>query len=224
MRKISIIHATCRGDAAFSVINQWLWNASMKPPVEYILSVDTEDAYSYDFSDCLEYEYLKVIRNNNRSAVDAFNRGAEVATGDIFVCISDDMVSFRDWDLALLKDIGERTDFYMKVQDGLQPTLVTLPVFDRAYFNRLGYVWNDNYKHMFCDQEATAVAIMTGRYINSNLLFPHAHYTTGQVKKDAVNVNNDSTWGYGEALFNHRLKNNFGIAEPVIPYSAIKWK
>lgn len=222
--KISVIHATRRGDTAFSVINSWLWNASMKPPVEYILSVDESDPYNYDFSDCLEYEYLKVVRNDNRSAVDAFNRGAEAATGDIFICISDDMLSFKDWDLFLLKDIACRTDFYMKVRDGLQPTLVTLPVFDRIYYNRLGYVWNPDFRHMFVDQEATAVAIMTGRYIKSELLFPHAHYTTGQIPKDALNLRNDSTWHQGETLFNERLKTNFGIDNPVVPYSSIQWR
>lgn len=223
--KISIIHATRRGSKAFDAINQWLWNASMEQPPEYIVSVDSDDPYdNYTFSDCLEYPHLKVIRNSNRSAVDAFNRGAEVATGDLFVCISDDMVCFKDWDLHLLEALKDQNDFYLKVQDGIQPTLVTLPIFDREYYNRLGYVWYEGYSHMFCDQEATAAAIMLGRYIKSGLMFPHAHYSTDRSKYDEINRKNDSTWGQGEALFNARLKTNFGIENPVIPYSEIKWR
>lgn len=226
MKKISIIHATRRGSKSWGAINMWLLNASHKTPIEYILSVDTDDSQDYDFSSVLDFPEFKVIRNSNRSAVDAFNNGAKVATGDLFICISDDMACFLDWDVDLLNEVSDLTDFYLKVQDGLQPTLVTLPIFDRVYYNRLGYVWNDQFRHMFCDQEATAIAIMLGRYVKSNLLFTHAHYTTGQTQCDELNLRNNSTWVQGETLFNERLKTNFGLSPEQIvkPYESIVWR
>lgn len=224
--KISVIHATRRGSKAWDCISMWLMNTSHKTPIEYILSVDNDDPYNYDFSGVLDFKDFRVVRNNNRSAVDAFNNGAKVASGDLFVCISDDMACFLGWDDALLNEVAGKEDFYLKVRDGLQPTLVTLPIFDRAYYNRFGYVWNDNYFHMFCDQEATAVAIMLGKYIKSDLLFPHNHYSVNPSKKDGVNARNDATWMQGELLFNYRLKVNFGLTSPQIitPYKDIQWR
>lgn len=222
--KISIIHATRRGAEAWSAINMWLCNASHTHKIEYILSVDKDDKYNYDFSDVLDFNNFILARHENKSAVEAFNKGAEIATGDLFVCISDDMACFLDWDIALVNDIGNAKDFYLKVQDGIQKILVTLPIFDREYYNRLGYVWNPLFRHMFSDQEATAVAIMLGRYIQSNLMFPHNHYTVGGMQKDAINAKNDSTWSQGQNLFNERLKSNFGVENPVVKYEEIVWR
>lgn len=223
---ISIIHATRRSQEAFTTAKCWLDSVYNINNVEYILSTDTSDSgiYSY-FTEALGIDTFKHVVSDNRSAVDAFNNGAKQAIGNIFICISDDMRCFMGWDKALLKSVHGLHDFYLKVDDGLQPTLVTMPVFDRAYYNRLGYVWNQDYQHMFVDQEATAIAAMLGRYVKSNLLFKHAHYSTGETGFDDVNVRNNSTWAQGESLFNQRLAFNFEIpySEIVKPYSEIVW-
>lgn len=222
--KISIIHATRRGWESFRAINMWLMDASHTTPIEYILSVDSDDMYNYDFSDVLDFKEFKVIRNKNRSAVDAFNKGAEAATGDLFVCISDDFGCQVDWDIKLLHHIKDKRDFCAKTLDDIQPTLITLPIMDRTYYERFNYIYHPDYKHMFSDQEMTSVAIMTGKYLKFNILFPHNHYSTGKTPKDSINKKNDATWHQGETLFNERLKTNFGIENPVIPYSEIKWR
>lgn len=222
--KISILHATRRPEAANRAALKWLVYCSMLTPVEYILSIDTNDTGNYDYSETFEYPDFKIIRNDNRSAVDAFNRAAEAATGDLFVCISDDMDCEFKWDVKLLETVKDKENFLLKTDDGLQPTLVTLPIMDRKYYESFGYVYQPDYAHMFVDQELTAVAIMTGRYLKCNLKFPHAHYTTDRSKYDEINRRNDSTWAQGQMLFEDRLLNNFGIAEPVVPYESIQWK
>jgi hypothetical protein len=68
---------------------------------------------------------------------------------------------------------------------------------------------------MFCDTEMSHVGALLGRTITSNIVFPHRHYTTGAMKKDAVNVRNDSTWTQGEELYLERLRANFGIENPL---------
>lgn len=222
--KISIIHATRRPDEAFKAMVHWLNHASMTLPLEYILSIDTTDGGNYHYKDHLEYDDLKIIRNNNRSAVDAFNRGAEAATGDLFVCISDDMECHWNWDINLRETVKEKESFLLKTDDGLQPTLVTLPIMDRKYYESFGYIYHPDYNHMWVDTEMTAVAIMSGRYLKCDLKFPHAHYTTNRSKYDEVNRRNDSTWAQGEALFNDRLQFNFGIVNPVALYTSIQWR
>lgn len=217
---ISIIHATRRPKESLEAATHWLSNISGEVELEYILSKDVSDNGNYQ-------DHIQLVstitQNDNRSAVDAFNHGAELATGEVLICISDDMRCFAGWDKALINAMNGLHDFYLKVNDGLQPTLVTMPVFDRDYYNRLGYVWNPDYQHMFVDQEATAIAIMLGRYIKSDLLFKHVHYSTGGTGFDDVNIRNNSTWAQGESLFNERLKNNFGIVNPVCKYEEIVW-
>lgn len=220
--KISIIHPTRnRPELALATRSKWV-NRSVKGDyLEFILSVDTDD-----FSDYSKFHSASeiVIKNPNRSAVEAINAAAKIVTGDILIICSDDTDCPDDWDTLLLKELEGKSDFCAKTDDGLQPTLITMPIMDRIYYERYGYVYQPEYKHMFVDQELTAVAMMTGKYIKLDLSFPHNHYSTGKTLKDGLNARNDSTWCQGENLFNERLKTNFGIKKPVIPYSEIKWK
>jgi hypothetical protein len=97
---------------------------------------------------------------------------------------------------------------------------------DRTYYNRFGYIYYPEYRHMFCDTEMSHVGALLGRTITSNIVFPHRHYTTGAMKRDAVNVRNDSTWTQGEQLYIERVKTNFGIENPCaidLPADHLNW-
>lgn len=224
--KISVIHPSRgRPEQAAKTQSEWIWRTydngygEGEPTweVEFITSLDNDDPSNYNMIDT-------VIRNDNKSAIEAINNAAKVATGDILVVISDDFDCFAAWDKYLIKYLDGKSDFCAKTDDGLQPTLITMPIMDRVYYERYGYIYEPSYRHMFADQELTSVAIMTGKYIKLPLLFPHNHYTTGKTPKDSINIRNDSTWVQGERLFNERLKTNFGIENPVVPYESIKWR
>jgi len=213
--KITIIHPSrARAEIANKVRNTWLNKAD--GVIEYIFSLDNDDVQG------ILYEG-NCIYNDNRSAIDAVNKGAEVASGDLFVVVSDDFDCPDYWDNLLLWGLQGKSDYCVKTQDGLQPTLITLPIMDRVYYDRFGYIYHPDYRHMFCDQEMTAVAHMLGRAITLPLMFSHNHYTTGNFITDEITRRNNSTWGQGEDLFNERLKFNFGIQNPVCKYSDIKW-
>jgi glycosyltransferase involved in cell wall biosynthesis len=221
--KITVIHPS-RGRVTMAdrTISKWL--AYADGDIEYILSLDNDDAYWY--LPLLQKYYGKIthIINHNKTAIEAINEAAKIATGDLFVVVSDDFICPNHWDTKLQGQLEVYSDFCAKTRDGLQPTLITLPIMDRLYYNRYGYIYNPAYSHMFVDQEMTAVAIMTGRYISLDITFEHLHYSSGKTKKDAINDRNNATWQQGERLFNERLKTNFGIENPVIPYSEIKWR
>ena len=140
----------------------------------------------------------------------------------MFIVVSDDFSCPEHWDTLLIEALNGKSDYCVKTQDGLQPTLMTLPIMDRVYYNRFGYIYYHEYRHLFCDQEMTAVAHMLGKAISLPILFPHNHYTTGKFKRDSITARNNSTWQQGEKLFNERLKMDFGIENPVIQYSQIK--
>lgn len=227
--KISIIHPTRnRPKEAYETAMKWYNNADNS--YQYILSLDNDDYMLHDYLKLFElFQDNKIIKAmgctyDNKSAIEAINRGAKQAKCDILIVVSDDTDCPEHWDTLLLEQLKGKSDFCAKVDDGLQPTLVTMPIMDRIYYERYGYIYNPAYQHMFVDQELTAVAIMTGKYIKLPLLFPHNHYSTGKTQKDALNSRNDATWQQGERLFNERLKTNFDIENPVISYSEIKWR
>jgi hypothetical protein len=217
--KISIIHPSrSRPKQAGVTLTKWLISADNPQNIEYIFSLDLDDPMRK------QYKGQKIIANNNTSAIAAINYAAHYATGDLLIVVSDDFDCLPHWDTVLLSALKGKVDFLVKTPDGIQPTLITLPIMDRTYYNRFGYIYYPGYQHMWSDQEMTAVGMMLGRVINVNLLFEHKHYSTGKFKKDAISKRNDSTWNQGKQLFHERLKSNFGIEQPVMAYGEIKWK
>lgn len=122
--------------------------------------------------------------------------------------VSDDTDCFPNWDTALLKEVEGKTDWILKTPDGIQPWIITMPVMDRAYYNRTGYIYHPDFQHLFCDTYLTCVADITGRKITSNLMFKHNHYSVsgGQEKPDELHKRNDATWRQGEETFIRLMK------------------
>jgi len=212
--KISIIHPT-RHRRKMAIATRMNWLMKADGDVEYLLSIDSDDQTMPPF--------VKGIRGPNKTAIEAINRAAKEATGDLLVVVSDDFGCDMHWDTLLKMEIEGREDFLVKTRDGIQPVLVTLPIMDRAYYNRFGYVYHPDYYHMGCDVELTAVAIMTGKLIYSDLLFPHLHYSTGLTPKDEINEKNDKTYAQGDEVLARHRENNFGIKHPVCTYESIIW-
>lgn len=203
---ISIIHPS-RGRPEKSCRTMDNWILSANTDVEVILSIDNDDPIKHAYNTA----YTERVISDNKSAIDAVNNAAKIAQGDIFMVVSDDTDCFSGWDTALLKEVEGKTDWILKTQDGIQPWIITMPVMDRAYYNRFGYIYHPDYLHMFCDTELTCVADITGRKITSNLLFPHKHYSITKEQPDAVNKKADATWQQGEKLFLERYKRNFDL-------------
>ena len=61
---------------------------------------------------------MSLIINKNRSCVEAINKAAEIARGDILIVVSDDTDCFPGWDTALLKEVEGKEDWILKTQDG----------------------------------------------------------------------------------------------------------
>lgn len=238
--RIEIIHPTrSRKEQALKTASKWLFNADRPDLIQYTFSVDLDDVDTWGSTikmmpNAILNNYVKdlhVIKNDNKSAIQAINFAASYiymkSNADdnyLLLVVSDDTDCKQGWDTALTIMCYNRIDFVAKVDDGLQPTLVTMPIMDRVYYERYGYIYFGEYSHLFCDQELTAVAIMTGKYIKLPLLFPHLHYSAGLSQKDELNIRNDRTWYQGETLFNERLKTNFGIEYPLVNYQDIKWR
>lgn len=227
--KISLIHPSHgRPQQAFETAKKWIGKSDAC--FQYILMCDYDDPLLTDYETWFYEQSMPTVwADNNHSAIEAINNAAKIATGDLLVVISDDFDCPEHWDTLLLqvcknyRSSRYSKDFLLKTQDGIQKTLVTLPIMDRKYYERFGYVYHPEYKHMGCDVELTAVALMTGKLIYSDLLFPHNHYSTGKTPKDAINDKNDLTYQHGDEVLARHKVNNFGIENPVMAYSQIVW-
>lgn len=224
--KITIIHPSRgRYKQASTTIRNWLSRAKNPDDIEYILSVDTDDCDGY-YTEC-DNQPIYVHVNPNKTAIEAINVAAKEAKGDLLIVVSDDFDCPVHWDGDLLKALKGKTDFLVKTDDGCQPWIITLPILDRVYYDRFGYVYNPSYNHLFCDTEMSHVGALLGRTITLPIKFPHNHYTQrGGQLKDAINDKNDATWAQGEEVYLRNLKNNFGIENPLpiqLPAHHIGW-
>lgn len=215
MKSISIIHPSRnRPEMAANTARKWLACAKDAGRIEYILSLDYDDGMKEDYRKAFRTMPGVVFHFfGNRSAIDAINVAAEISTANLLVIVSDDFDCPMNWDEMLLIALEKESDFIVKTKDGCQPWIITLPIMDRAYYNRFGYIYYPEYSHMFCDTEMSHVADLLGRKIELDIVFAHHHYTTGKTKQDAINDKNNATWGQGEQLYLERLKRNFDLKE-----------
>lgn len=215
---ISIIHPTrSRPEKSLSTIQKWIDISSKTQQIEIIYGLDVDDPFLE------EYKKQKIKWNSfiNRSlcigrntcAVQAINKAAEISNGNILIVVSDDTECFDDWDRVLVECVEGKTDWIMKCQDGTQPWLITMPVMDRAYYNRFGYIYHPSYRHMYCDTELTTVADMIGRKIVSTLMFFHNYHSisSADVKADSLKLRNDATYEEGRKNYIKRKEINFDL-------------
>lgn len=231
---ISVLHPTRgRKQQALKTMSKWLFNADKPYDIEYIFSTDIDDTdkwtsrvdilpnFMYNSSQIM---HIEVLKNNNKSAIEAINFAAARCSGNLIIVVSDDFDAPEHWDTLLLQALEGKSDFCAKTDDGLQNTLITMPIMDRIYYERYEYVYHPDFLHMHADEELTCVALMTGKYIKIPLLFPHNHYSTGKIEIDDINRKNNATWAQGQRTIDRHAKNNFGIENPVMKREDIKWR
>lgn len=211
---ISIIHPSrCRPDLAFYIAEKWLNLSSKEYPIEYYLSIDTTDPTKEKYiSYFSQKKAIKIVQNDNKSAIEAINNAAKLTKNNLIVVVSDDFDCFQDWDKWLFGYLQEYEDYIVKTKDGIQTHLITLPIMDRKYYNRFGYIYYPEYLHMFCDTEMTDVGHILGRVIDlqdPNYQFTHRHPVAGLMQRDEIHEKNDATWNQGEELYKLRKSHNF---------------
>lgn len=210
MSFISIIHPSRgRPKKSYDTFKKWSDAAKYPSGVEWLCSLDWDD----DIGEYVEayspngFPIMSPIISKNKSSVEAINNAAKHwrCDGEIIMVVSDDTEPVQDWD-EKISNWNTQSDWILKTQDGIQDYIITMPVMDRAYYNRTGHIYHPDFTHMFCDTYMTCVADITGRKITSNLLFKHNHYSVGGSTMDEVNKKNDATWKQGEETFLRLMK------------------
>lgn len=206
---ISLLHPTrLRPEKSLATIERWVRQAGCE--VEVLVSLDTDDPLLSLYQKLFSTTDHKLIISNNRSAVDAVNNAAKQAKGDLFIVVSDDFDCQGNWGQRLMRVVDGKSDFVVKIDDGVQRWIITLPILDRVYYERYGYVYHPDFLHMFVDTYFTHQAEAQAKIVRAeHLKFPHQHYSITRSKKDAVSDKADKTWHQGKSLYLRLVRENF---------------
>lgn len=213
---ISLIHPSReRFDRAFGTFFDWMDSSSKEIDIQHIISVDESDPCLENYKN--KFGQSTLVIGNNTCAVEAINHGAKYALGEIIIVISDDFRCFKNWDKKIKEVFDEAgsLDKIIKTNDGTQPWIITLPILGTDFYERQGYIYNPEYKHMFCDTELTHRADLEDKIIYRNdIHFHHDHYSTGASEPDAVSRKADLTWNQGQEVYLNNVQNHFGLQLP----------
>lgn len=197
---ISVIHPSRgRPEMAAKTCETWKSRAGK---IEYLMILDYDDPELNGYKSIKATKYITASQN----VVQATNKGAMFATGEILVVVSDDFDCPEDWDIKILNEVRGKSDFVLKTKDGLRKDdLVTLPIIHRDFYSRYRYIYHPDYSHMYADNHLTDVAKLTGKLLFSDLVFKHNH------GNDSTYQRGIDTMETGKQIYERHKAQNFGI-------------
>lgn len=213
---ISLLHPS-RGRTykSFETISKWIQRASTND-LEVLIGVEENEfstyAHTYGILNTQDIkDKIKFWPGEFGNAVKAINHIASKAIGNILIVVSDDTEAPLNWAARIVKYTEGKRDFVMKVRDGIQPKIITMPLLDRVYYQRDGFIYHPKFSHAFADRLFTDLAHKRKRVITKNILFKHNHYSVSKSKKrDAQYERTDATFNEGREIYKD-LKKEYGL-------------
>ena len=215
--KISLLHPS-RGRPLKSISTDKYWlDRAGDVEVETIVMVDDSDPKAIEYFPLYSPYNPKhfIVSKNNDSVVQATNRLAEACSGDILIYLSDDFKCPENWGELLVREFEEDRPMLVKVDDCLQRfdvPVLTIPIMNRALYERLGYFWCPQYRSMFVDEDL----YWTARKLNAlklapHLAFPHEHPANGKAPDDETYRRSAANWDQGYSAFQLRKAQGFPV-------------
>jgi len=219
MKRISLLHPSRgRPEKSLATDRYWLERAG-NVDLELIVSIDTNDQPArymriYEGQKPDDGSMFLLIEDNN-SVVEATNKAAARSTGDILIYLSDDFKCPENWGELLVREFEEDRPMLVKVDDCLQKfdvPVLTIPIMNRALYERLGYFWCPQYRSMFVDEDL----YWTARKLNAlkmapHLAFPHEHPANGKAPDDETYRRSAANWDQGHSTFQLRKAQGFPV-------------
>jgi hypothetical protein len=144
--------------------------------VRFVVSMDADDATMNNdamrewFETRKRNADIKYCYGHSKSKIQACNADMEGEYGDVLMLASDDMNPQQmSYDEVVFKCFEQAfPDFSgaIKFWDGLRPKedpLMTLTVMGFPLYKQFGYIYNPEYKSVYCDNEQTAVCHRLGK-------------------------------------------------------------
>jgi hypothetical protein len=187
------------------------------PDYHILVTADVDDTSMHDAA--LKFhggKNVTVYYGTSLNKIDAINRDMGLAPDwDILINMSDDMFFIQPgFDSIIVQDFERYgLDTLLHYPDqAAGSALITMAIMGRKYYDRFGYIYNPEYKSLFCDNEQQEVAKLLGRYVFvKRRLFDHNHPAWGRCATDAQYIKTESFFYEDQATFNNRKNINFNI-------------
>jgi hypothetical protein len=161
---------------------------------------------------------IECFYGNSKSKIEACNANLEGVDGDVLLLASDDMVPVQmGYDDIIAKCYEQAFPDYdgaIKFWDGLRPKedpLMTLTVMGFPLYKQFGYIYNPEYKSLYCDNEQTQVCAALNKLRRCDMCIIQHQWTSEPF--DTLHARNENAEMYGVdgETFKRRAANKFDM-------------
>ncbi len=180
--------------------------------VRFLLSCDDDDSRMVLRADEFTDPNIRIRWGPRVSKIEAFNRDVEAMPWDILVSASDDMrACAQGWDTRIIEAVkAYGPDVALWCDDGRQKRLCTIPVMDRAYYQRDREIFNPEYRSFYADDEWHEKAQHRGRLERiPGPMFRHDQYQFVHATNDGLYRFNERHKATDKATYIRRRQNGF---------------
>jgi hypothetical protein len=168
-----------------------------------------------------QYKNLSFYFNDTKTKIEAYNANIDKHLDfDILLVVSDDMEPVeQQYDLVIAKAMNDNFpdfDGVLNFHDGhIGAECNTYPIIGKKFYERFNYIYNPEYKSLFCDEELTLVSKMLHREASFNtVLIRHNHPVwNSNVQWDELYRLNEALHTYDRPIFQARRNRNFDLGE-----------
>lgn len=210
-----------RRNKFFNVLRKYHNFLSKNIEVKFIISMDSDDKEMNNEStkEILEsFTNLSYFYGNSKNKVEAVNRDIEKDNDwQILLLASDDMIPIvKNYDEIIvekMKQFFPDTDGVLWFNDGYQKDkLNTLSILGKKYYDRFGYIYNPEYKSVWCDNEFMSVAnLLNKQKYFDDIIIKHEHPDWGYGNRDLIHHENFKNEFEDRTTFQRNKSKNFNL-------------
>ena len=209
-----------RPEKFFKTLDLYYNLLSGKRKVHFLITCDEDDtSMNNDVvkERLKQYKDLTVIYGDSSTKIEAVNADLDITEFQIVILASDDMIPVTKGydDIIYDKMTSTFPDFDGVVwfNDGVQGNrLNTLCILGYTYYNRFKYIYNPEYKSLWCDAEFTYVGnkLIKQKYFDQ-VIIKHDHHSATGVGFDELYDANEKYEGEDKQTFLKRQAKNFDL-------------
>jgi hypothetical protein len=208
---------TRRIELCASTIQKYISMASNINNIRFIVSIDNDQSEHVSYLESI-HPSISVFVGEAKGKVHAINRDMPPSSSfSIILLASDDMIpvvkGYDEIIIDSMKQFYPDTDGVLFFNDGFQENrLNTLVICGSKYYDRFGYIYNPEYKSLFCDNEFTDVSqrLKKQTYLHQ-VIIRHEHPYNLHLDNDMLYKINDSFTDYDRAVY-HRRRSTYQIS------------
>lgn len=209
-----------RVEKFFSTLDKYYEFLSGKCNVKFLITCDNDDIVMNNSevkNRFKNYTNLEVEYGNSKSKIEAINAGVMQQDFQIVLLASDDMIPVvRGYDSIIIKAMCNTFpdfDGIVWFNDGIQQNrLNTLCILGKNYYNRFEYIYNPEYKSLWCDMEFTQVGnILNKQKYFDQVIIKHDHHSVTNNGFDETYLHNEVYEEVDKITYMTRQRNYFNI-------------